>query len=125
MLLKADAESQKLTGAMQLDAAKQNQVKNIKMKIEEMDFRTATKKAKITIMDKLMKTITGFNLDQKKMYSDKNVMAMVTTAVTAGTGMQERQTLLELMISMGITPDMIKGHTDGDAFLNDLEYQGN
>jgi hypothetical protein len=118
LLLKADAESQKLTGAMRLDAAKQNQVKDIKMKLEEMDFRTATKKAKIDIISKLVKTITGYSLDQKKLYSDKNIMAIVTAAITAGTGMMERKTLLTAMTEMGLTEEMIRDN-GGDIFFED------
>ena len=78
------------------------------MKLEEMDFRTATKKAKIDIMDNLMRTISGVTLDSRKMYSDKNIMAMVSTALTAGTGMMERKTTIKLMNSMGITEAMIR-----------------
>ena len=123
LLLKADAESQKLTGAMKLDAAKQNQVKDIKMKLEEMDFRTATKKAKIDIMSKLVKTITGYSLDQKKLYSDKNIMAVVTSAITAGTGMMERQTLLNMMMNMNITEEDIREVEGGDDFLKNLKIE--
>ena len=116
LLMKADNEGKKLTAGYYMDAEKQNQVKNIKMKLEEMDFRTATKKAKIDIMDNLMKTISGVVLDSRKMYSDKNIMAMVSTALTAGTGMMERQTMIKLMNSMGITEEMIRNAGGGDLY---------
>ena len=124
MLLKADAESQKITTAGQLDAAKQNQVKNIKMKLEEMDFRTATKKAKIDILQKLTNTVSGFILDEKKMYSDKNIAAIVTSALTAGTGLADRKRMIEMMISFGMSPDMIRKAQggDGEALLEGTGY---
>ena len=108
LLMKADNEGKKLTAGYYMDAEKQNQVKNIKMKLEEMDFRTATKKAKIDIMDNLMKTISGVVLDSRKMYSDKNIMAMVSTALTAGTGMAWRKTMTTWFNNMGISEQMIR-----------------
>ena len=122
LLLKADAEGQKLTASGQLDAAKQNQVKNIKMKLEEMDFRTATKKAKIDILQKLTNTVSGFILDEKKMYSDKNIAAIVTSALTAGTGLPYRKRTIEMMIGLGMTPDMIRRAQGGDKLLEGTGY---
>ena len=116
LLMKADNEGKKLTAGYYMDAEKQNQVKNIKMKLEEMDFRTATKKAKIDIMDNLMRTISGVTLDSRKMYSDKNIMAMVSTALTAGTGMMERKTTIKLMNSMGITEAMIRANGGDELY---------
>ena len=123
MLLKADAESQKLTASYAMDAAKQNQLKDIKMKLEEMDFRTATKKAKIDILQKLANTIGGFVLDEKKMYSDKSIAKIVTSALTAGTGMMERKRLITMMVDfMGYTPEMIRNAEGGDEFLGGTGY---
>ena len=58
-------------------------------------------------------------LDEKKMYSDKNIAAIVTSALTAGTGMQERQRLLEMMHSLGITDEMIRRNGGGDLYKED------
>ena len=117
LLLKADAESQRLTAGYAMDAAKQNQVKNIKMKLEEMDFRTATKKAKIDILQNLTNTVTGIILDERKMYSDKNIAAVVTSALTAGTGLAHRQRMVEMMINMGFSTEQIKSAQGGDQLL--------
>ena len=53
------------------------------------------------------------------MYSDKNIAAIVTSALTAGTGMQERQRLLEMMHSLGITDEMIRRNGGGDLYKED------